>query len=199
MKSAIKTCRYIGGYIGNYVVDTIVEMKTDLKKFGELINNVKTVNNDKPLLVCFTESLSIVTRNKINKIAKNILQVNTVNYDDYVSENDSGEDDDLKDEKKYKRIKTKRHEVQYYHNSIKYAIPIVITRGPKNRYIFKVLKAGDKEFVISTDIVKYLGPNHDFHGLNLTPRKLGYKEIIIEDSYSMRLHFKGDDVLRTIS
>jgi hypothetical protein len=79
--------------------------------------------------------------------------------------------------------------------------------GKEYRLVFPIKKYNDinivkvnSPFNDSSEIMKYLGPNNDFHGSNLTPKDIGYKNISIsyfkeEDLTTITKKFSEDQIL----
>lgn len=79
--------------------------------------------------------------------------------------------------------------VNFYHNYTHYSIPLLINRGPKNKYRFFTYKLIDDEIkenkkIDKTDITsifsKFLGPNNDMYNItNLTPSHFSLPNLIV--------------------
>jgi hypothetical protein len=76
--------------------------------------------------------------------------------------------------------------IRYFHNGKFYRIVFPIKKYNETN-IVKVLSIFDD----TTDIIEYLGPNNDFHGVKLTPNSIKQKPFSIT-------YFKDED-LKTIS
>ena len=81
------------------------------------------------------------------------------------------------------------YEISYVINGKLYKILIKSKKGPR-----KVLLVSDEtQTDISDLVVPYLGPEENFHGLEITPKFFKKKEIIFELSNGLEKIFKEDD------
>lgn len=66
----------------------------------------------------------------------------------------------------------------FYHNGIKYEVPIILKRGPK-KYITSI--RDENGIDIKDKILPLMGVNLDFYNMNIKPKDLGYTKIIFDD------------------
>ena len=85
--------------------------------------------------------------------------------------------------------------IEYFHEGKTYRIVFPI----KSYNDINIVKVNSL-FNDSVEIIKYLGPNNNFHGVKLTPKDIGYKNINItyfkeEDLTTITKTFSEDQVL----
>ncbi len=71
--------------------------------------------------------------------------------------------------------------LNYLYNNKVYTITFPISNVPETCIIKTSTEKED------TSLLKYLGPNNDFHGAKLTPKIMGYKSVTIT-------YFRGEDL-----
>jgi hypothetical protein len=67
------------------------------------------------------------------------------------------------------------YDVLYTMNAKLYKIRIYHKRGPRGRKVLQVINEADED--VTTDIVPYLGPMEDFHGMDYKPQCLGHTQL----------------------
>jgi hypothetical protein len=67
------------------------------------------------------------------------------------------------------------YDVLYTMNAKLYRIRIFHKRGPRGRKVLQVINEADED--VTTDIVPYLGPMEDFHGIAYKPQSLGHTQL----------------------
>ncbi len=85
--------------------------------------------------------------------------------------------------------------IDYFHEGKNYRLVFPI----KNYNEINVVKIKSL-FNESSEIIKYLGPNNNFHGVKITPKDIGYKNVTItyfkeEDLTTITKTFSEDQVL----
>jgi hypothetical protein len=89
------------------------------------------------------------------------------------------------------RLNKYLYQLSYVHQGIDYHVLIPLKKGP--RKIVRITD-GDQEDV--TDQVKpYLGPNEDFHGIEITPGHLEYDTLTFHTRYGNVYNFNSDDTI----
>jgi len=87
------------------------------------------------------------------------------------------------------------YDIFYYWHGTKYKIRILKKKIINfNKIIDTIYDHNNKD--ITDDIIPYLGPKYDFHGLLYTPLDLGYKHIIIEWSDESIQKFDSNDLIK---
>lgn len=93
-----------------------------------------------------------------------------------------------------------RYVITYRLHGNPYSMIVSKRRGPVDItavYGYQYPCNGEEGFVDAyEDIRRYLGPNHDFHGIDYTPRCLGYRSLAFYLSDDTECIFSEDDVIR---
>jgi Family of unknown function (DUF5772) len=79
--------------------------------------------------------------------------------------------------------------INYYHKGQIYSIFVPIQRKPKT--ILSVLDENGN--CVFDKVKKFIGPNEDFHGQTVTPKKMGYKGILEFITVNGNISFFKDD------
>lgn len=90
-----------------------------------------------------------------------------------------------------KHIDKKKVAIYYVLNGRLYAIVIKDHRGPP--VVDKVLDKDGND--VSSTVLPYLGPNHDFHGQKFTPKFWGYKKLTFHLLMDENKTFYEEDVI----
>lgn len=90
-------------------------------------------------------------------------------------------------------IEVRKHvyDIQYQIHLKQYKIRVHHKKGPP---IYKHFYDQDLND-ISLEILPYIGPNHDFHGISYTPNDFGYSNISVEYSNGIIISFEKDQVI----
>jgi hypothetical protein len=80
--------------------------------------------------------------------------------------------------------------VTYYDGDNKYNI-----RFPKNRGIRQIIKVTSSGKDITKEILQFMGPSHNFHGINTSPQLLGYEDLIITYRNGTQFKYNNDDTI----
>lgn len=118
---------------------------------------------NKPYFIRFTQFIQ-------NLYTLTIVYINYIKYylKSYILYKlDSGYLIDLKD----------KYQISFYNGPNKYVIRFPKTRGPRP-YSKVVTIINNKEIDVTTNIIMYSGPSHNFYGMKVTPNFLGYENLI---------------------
>ena len=90
-------------------------------------------------------------------------------------------------------IEVKKHvyDIEYMIHFNRYRIRVNYKHGPPPFDTFLTKDGTD----ITSDILPYMGPNQDFHGITYTPNDFGYEEIIVESENGDKRTFQKDESL----
>lgn len=85
------------------------------------------------------------------------------------------------------------YSITYIIHDKEYIIPLKLSHSPLEYEILNVYTEPTTD-----NFEKYIGPNMDFHGLKLTPKKLGLKKVIItlfDSTSTIEKIFNENDIL----
>lgn len=155
---------FLGFYGSNYYINNKQKLNKKYSDFYNLKNNVKFYHPEYNKIKIYIETIKLVIKNYKQKYLQDKFGI-------------------IKD------VNDNLH-VKYYKNYKPY---IIILKNNTNNKIFDINIYDDNDNNITEKIKPYMGFNNDFHGLNITPKDLGYSKLIFdinEKKYIFNIHDK---------
>lgn len=86
--------------------------------------------------------------------------------------------------------------VLYYKNNCQYIVKLKNKNKPS--FIFSIKGGLNERFTcpVTGDVLPFMGPSYDFHGIETTPKMLGYHNLEFMTYMDETYHFDSNDIIK---
>lgn len=87
-------------------------------------------------------------------------------------------------------VNKNEYDIHYVLGSQFYKMRISCLKGPKSKNVLQIIDQDDND--VTVDVVRYMGPNEDWHGIVYTPFRLKYDQLTFNMSNGTSIIFEKE-------